>query len=61
MSMFRECTELTVAQKWVGGEMCCNLWGYPCETGVEGEEGKSVILRNCHVIVSLTVGDCFVY
>lgn len=45
----------------VGGGMCCNLWGYPCETGVEGEEGKSVILRNCYIIVSLTVGDCFVY
>lgn len=44
----------------VGGG-CCNLWGYPCETSVEGGEGKSFILRNYLIIVSLTVGDCFVY
>lgn len=57
--MFRECRGLTVAQE--GGGYGCNLWGYPCETSVEGGEGKSVILRNYHIIVSLTVSDCFVY
>lgn len=40
---------------------CCNLWGYPCETSVEGREGESVIFCNYLIIVSLTISDCFVY
>lgn len=43
----------------VGDGGCCNLWGHPCETSMEG--GKPVILRNYLIIVSPTVSDCFVY
>lgn len=60
MSVFRERSGLT-GEGAGAGRGGCNLWGYPCETSVEGGEGKSVILRNCHIIVSLTVSDCFVY
>lgn len=52
-----------VEQKGAGGTDCgcCNLWGYQCERSVEGGEGKSVTLRNYHIIVPLKVCDCFVY
>lgn len=39
----------------------CNLWGYPCETTMEGGKEKSVVLHNYPIIVSMTVNDCFVY